>query len=479
MKALYDNTPLRPNPSQPRKDRQPVTASCYLCSKTFNNSDVLRHGEHVLQNAIGGALICDDILCEACGGRLGTSVDGAFAEAIAPLTALLQTPRDRGSQAQAKVQLRTSDPNAKELESIGFLLKNDFTVVPTRPVMVPDHSAKVARIVASSLQQANQFKRSRPIQDLLTRGYTVEVSDNAAAYAERLLLTARPGAPEILRGILKIAIGFASLHGVQRRYLAHLMSHTDLTTSPSQLRSLIIPYYPVDDVERLFETEKHVHEDWYPTHHVYLFSHGRDLYCYVELFGVLQNYVHLSDAYDGPQLIEKFVQKAEKWHFNENAFIARSPSDLDILAKEFGVPQNQTWEQIQAQVLHRAASRSYRLEPDETIEKVQALALLLAQYARLPNPEGFECVREMFAKAEAAKTQLGLRLLDDLKANPLHVVNLLNKNYSEFRIGNPRASRPAQAFQVSAPDVERYVSYKFYELLRAKGREAELEYQLL
>ena len=80
------------------------------------------------------------------------------------------------------------------------------------------------------------------------------MSDNAASYAERLLLTARPDAPEILRGILKIAIGFASLHGVERHYLAHLMSHEDLTTSDLQLRSLIVPYYPVDDVERLFET---------------------------------------------------------------------------------------------------------------------------------------------------------------------------------------------------------------------------------
>lgn len=456
-----------------------MPSSCYFCAKLFNEVDVLQHGEHVLQNAIGGALICEDILCEACGAKLGASVDGAFAKAIAPLTALLETPRDRGNQAHSEVQLRTSDPNAKGLESISFRLKSDFTVVPTRPVLLPNHPAKTATIVASSLQQANQFKQSRPIQDLLTKGYTVEVSDNAASYAERLLLTVRPDAPEILRGILKIAIGFASLHGIQRQYLAHLMIHDELTTSALQLRSLIFPYYPVDDVERLFETEKHVHEDWYPTHHVYLFSHARDLYCYVELFGVLQKYVHLSDAYDGPPRVEKFVQKAEKWEFNEDTFIARSLSDLDILAGQFGVSKNQTWEQIQAQVLHCAASRSYRLEPDETIEKVKALVLILAQYSRLPDPERFECVREMFAKAEAAKTQLGLTLLDDLKADPLHVVSLLHRDYGEFRIGKPGASRPAQVRQVPASDVERYMAYKFHELLRAKGREAGLEYQLL
>ncbi|NIK00356.1 HNH endonuclease [Xanthomonas cannabis] len=456
-----------------------MPASCYLCAEPFNDSDVLQHGEHVLQNAIGGALICRDILCKACGGKLGSSVDAAFAEAIAPLAALLETPRDRGNQAHAEVQLWTGDPNAKGLEAVNFRLSNDFSVVPTRPVLVPNHPAKMVAIVANSLQQANQFKRSRQVQELLAKGYTVEVSDNAASYAERLLLTARPDAPQILRGILKIAIGFASLHGVPRRYLAHLMNHENLTTSVSQLRSLIVPYYPVNDVERLFETEKHVHEDWYPTHHVYLFSHGHDLYCYVELFGVLQKYVHLSNAYGGPPLIEKFVQKAEKWQFNEGAFIARSSSDLDILARQFGVSQNQPWDQIQAQVLHRAASRSYHLEPVETIEKAEALALSLAQYANMPDPERFEIVCGLFAKAEAAKTQLGLTLLDDLKADPLHVLNLLRMNYCEFRIGSPGASRPDQVRQVPASEVDRYMAYKFYELLCAKGREAQLEYQLL
>lgn len=456
-----------------------MPASCYLCAKPFNESDVRRHGEHVLQNSIGGALISAEILCLTCGGKLGELVDGPFAEAIAPLTALLVTPRDRGNQAQADVQLRTRDPNAKVLESISFRLKSDFTVVPARPVLISNHADQVATIVASTLQQAKDFKKSTPVKELLAQGYRVEMTSNAAPYAERLLLTARPDAPEILRGFLKIAVGFASLHGVERQYLAHLMTHEDLTADLLKIRSLITPYYPVDDVERLFETEKHVHEDWYPTHHVYLFSHGQDLYCYVELFGVLQKYVHLSKDYRGPPLVEKFVQKAERWDFNEDTFTARTASDLDILAREYGVSQNQTWEEIQAQVLHRAASRTYRLEPDDTIEKARALVLSLAQYSRMRDAGSFEIVRDMFAKAETAKTQLGLTLLDDLKADPFHVLSLLNRSYLDFRIGEPGASRPAQVRQVPASDVDRYTAYKFYELLRAKGRETELEYQLL
>jgi hypothetical protein len=457
-----------------------MSTTCYLCDKRFNETTVLKHSEHILQNALGGGLLCDDILCQACGCKLGDSVDGPFVTALSPLTTLLDTPRDRGMHSQTQVQLQTNDADAKVLEQVRLVLKNDFSLVPVRPVLVKSVTAKAVTVIAATIKQARQYENSPDVKALVADGYTIELSDNAAPYAERLLLSARPDAPEVLRGILKIAIGFASLHGVERKYLAHLMTQDDLTQSESVLRSTIFSYYPVEDVERLFETEKHVHEDWYPTHHLYLFSHDRDLYCYVELFGVVQKYVHLSSTYDRHRLLEKFVQKAEKWEFEESWFTARTMSDLHVLAGQFGVSmEDHTWDEIQDEVLHRARVRPYSLEPDETIEKVQCLVFTLAQYARLSNAQHFEVVRDMFEKAETAKTELGLTLLDDLRANPLSVMKLLNKDFNEFRIGTLACSRPDQVRCVPAADLERYVAYKFYELLRAKGLESELEYQLL
>lgn len=457
-----------------------LSTICYLCALPFNETTVLKHGEHVLQNALGGGLLCDDILCQACGGKLGNSVDGAFAIALSPLTTLLDTPRDRGAHSQTPVQLHTSNADAKVLEQVRLDLKKDFSLVPARPVLIKHDAKKQATVVAATIKQARQYARSPAVQELEAEDYGIQLSDNAASYAERLLLSASPDAPEVLRGILKIAIGFASLHGVERKYLAHLMTKDDLIRSESELRRTIFPYYPVEDVERLYETEKHVHEDWYPTHHLYLYSHGRDLYCYVELFGVLQKYVHLSGVYDGPSLIQKFVQKAEKWEFEEIWFTAGRLSDLHVLASQFGVSvEGRAWTEIQDEVLHRARTRSYSLEPDDTIKKVKWLALELAQYVRMPNAQKLQVVREMFEKAEAAKTVLGLTLLDDLRADPLLVLNLLRMDFNGFRIGTAGCGRPDQARRVPSADLDRYVAYKFYELLRAKNRELELEYRLL
>lgn len=457
-----------------------MSATCYLCGDTFNETTVLRHYEHIIQNAVGGALVSEDILCLDCGCRLGKSVDANFATALSPLTTLLDPPRDRGTYSQTEAQIQTSDADARSLEHVRLLLKADFSLVPARPVLIRSNSQKKVMVIAATIKQAQQFAQSAPVKSLLADGYTLEIGDNAAPYAERLLLTVRPDAPEILRGVLKIAIGFASKYGIERNHIAHLITQGDLITDAVALRSVVFPYYPIDDTERLFETEKHVHEDWYPTHHLYLFSHGRDLYCYVELFGVVQKYVHLSHTYEGASVLEKFVQKAEKWRFEERWFTARTSSDLQLLAREFGVQiAERSWDQIQADVLQCARSRSYSLEPHDTIEKAKKLTFALADYARLKNPRQFEIVRKMFDKAEEAKTKLGLTLLDDLQANPLSVIRLLNKNFNEFRIGNVECSRPDAARRVPTADVDRYVAYKFYELLRAKKRESKLEYQLL
>jgi len=82
-----------------------MPAQCYLCDEAFNDSTTVQHGEHVIQNSIGGALISYDILCKECGTKLGDAVDKQFALALSPLTVLLQPPRDRGDHSRTKAQL--------------------------------------------------------------------------------------------------------------------------------------------------------------------------------------------------------------------------------------------------------------------------------------------------------------------------------------------------------------------------------------
>lgn len=454
--------------------------TCYLCARVFDGVKTRQHGEHIIQNAIGGALMSEEILCETCGGKLGRTVDTAFASALAPLTVLLNLPRDRGDYSRVGATLVAKTEEAASLESVQFTLCNDFTVVPRQPVSLIDDVNRSVTVIGATQRQAEHYANSPQIQDLVAEGYTLELSTNAAAYAQNLLVPVGPNSKAVLRGVLKIAIGYASSSGVLRQDFEHLLDQDDLTNSDAVLGSAVFPYYPTIDAERFFETEKHTHEDWYPTHHLYLFSQKTDLYCYVELFGAIQKYVHLTDRYAGKPLMQKFVQKAEKWEFDEKTFTARDPKDLHILAGEFDVTmKGRLWEDIQKDVLNRARSRAYSLEPDNTIEKVRKLMGLLAQFSLLKNADHFEVVKSVFEKASIAKARLGLSLLDDLRTDPMIALPLVRQTFEDFRVGSVDASRPKQARKVSAVDLNKYAAYKIYELLRAKGREPLLQYTIL
>ncbi len=453
---------------------------CFLCGEDFNESTTVQHGEHIIQNSIGGALISHDILCAKCGEKLGETVDKQFALALSPLTILLQPPRDRGDQSQTEARIVTNTVEAASLEQLQFILKKDFSVVPKRPVFLKSNSRRTVTVLAATLRQAKQYAKSPVVKSELNGGYDLELSTNAAIYADSLFVTASPNSLQVLRGVLKIAIGFASYNGVAREAFNHLLDQGDLINSEPLLRASVFPYYPTNEVERLFETEKHTHEDWYPTHHLYLFSQGANLYCYVELFGTIQKYVHLSSAYNGPALIKKFVQKAEKWDFDECIYTAKDPKDLHILAGEFGIEMTKrSWDDIQTEVLNRARTRAYSLEPDETVDKVKNLVLLLAQFSFLKNGEQFGIVRSMFDKANIAKMQLGLTLLDDLKEDQRIAMGFVTYKFEEFRMGDADSSRPEQVQKVPQADLEKYMAYKFCELLRSKRQETFLQYKLI
>lgn len=454
--------------------------TCYLCARVFDGVKTRQHGEHIIQNAIGGALISEEILCETCGGKLGRTVDTPFATALAPLTVLLDLPRDRGDYSRVGATIVAKTEEAAPLEGVQFTLYNDFSVVPRQPIALIDDVKLSVTVIGASQRQAEQYANSPRIQALVTKGYSLELSTNAAAYAQNLLVPVKPNSKAVLRGVLKIAIGYASSNGVPRQDFEHLLEQDDLTNSDAVLGAAVFPYYPTTDAERFFETEKHTHEDWYPTHHLYLFSQEADLYCYVELFGVIQKYAHLTDQYTGKPLMQKFVQKAEKWEFDEKTFTARDSKDLHILAGEFDVTvKDRLWEDIQKDVLNRARSRAYSLEPDNTIEKVRKLMGLLAQFSLLKNADHFEVVKSVFEKASIAKARLGLSLLDDLRADPMIVLPLVRQTFEDFRVGSVDASRPKQARKVSVEDLNKYAAYKIYELLRAKGREPLLQYTII
>lgn len=361
-----------------RTSRHRMRPTCYLCDKPFDDVLVKQHGEHVLQNSIGGKLISSEILCEGCGTILGDSVDSAFARDLSPISVLFDVVRDRGQPQPATVEVVAGCAESAPLESVKFQLGSDFSITPTKPIHIKDEKTKRVLIFAATSKQAMQYAQSPNVSKLKAEGFEIVVGGNVADRIQEVVLRINVGSATLLRGILKIAIGFAAHHGVRRAIMAHLFTGEDLINDHSALNSIIFQYYPTTDEEKLFEIEKSGHEDWFPNHQIYLFSRDENLFCYVEIFGVIQKYVHLSNCYLGPAIRKKYLQRAERWEFNEKSFLARTSSDLDILARQFEVETaGRQWDDIQAEITQKAKARAYALDPDSQIEKVSHLMGLL------------------------------------------------------------------------------------------------------
>lgn len=452
---------------------------CYLCSLPFDGVSVRQHGEHVLQNSIGGRLISPDILCEACGTILGDSVDSAFAREIAPISVLFNVARDRGQPLAAKAQAVAKGAANAAVEAVQFKLGGDFSITPVRPIHITDDEVRRVSIFAATPKQARQYAQSPALQKLAADGFEIVEKDNIAERIQELVLQIDVEAVALLRGILKVALGFAMHQGVARQHVCHLFAGMDLISDPATLAQVVFQYYPTTNAEKLFETEKSGHEDWFPNHQVYLFSRGRDLFCYVEIFGVVQKYVHLSSCYSGTPITEKFLQRVERWDYSERAFVASSASDLHILAGQFNVETaGRAWEDIQSEITQKAKSRAYELDPAAQIEKVAHLVGLVVEFSLLKSPEKFETVKKLLAKANEARRELGLSLLDDLAANPFTALHAVRADYSDFRIGSGSHFCPVEAKKVPVAEVRKYVAYKFFDLLRGRGEEDWLRYEV-
>ena len=456
----------------------PLLDTCYLCERPFGASGVLKHEEHIIQNAIGGKLRSRSILCEKCGENLGGSVDAPFIKSIAPLsTILFDLARDRGEQTPAPAVLATKQRLLHPPGDVTFKLNSNFELLPSKPVYIQDDEFKTVTVFAATDKLAIKFCASPAIQALHQRGYIVATRTNIAEYAEKIYLQLDPESPDLLRGVLKIAIEYAISEQIPASAVRDLLPNGEVVATAETLQSLVRQYYPTSEEEKLYEAYKFEHESSYPNHQLYLFNLGKKLYCYVELFGAIQKYVLLSSDYHGEPILKKYLQRCTRWNFDERDWLCRSASDLDVLARQFGIrTAGRPWEDIQKDILDAASQRDYFIDPDEQIEKVEKLVLNLAEY-KLAKIHGYAVVDQLLAKAEEAKRSFTFTLADRLHANPLEARALLNRNFGDFRIQCGPKACPEASEEIDTEIKHTYASYKLFEFLMALDKQHILSFQ--
>lgn len=442
---------------------------CYVCDRRFDGDIVLDHDEHVIQNAIGGGLIATGILCQACGTKLGNSVDKRFNVALRALCAVFDIRRHRGGQIAVPAQVTIKSGFSVDPPGPRFSVEHGADPTPLAPMMVKDDIDKVAHLFGATGRQATDYKASPAVRRLVEDGYTISTNSSIGEFVERIALKICPESLDVARGIIKIAISFALQAGVKSALIRHFVfENRDITSDEPKIRRAVQPYFPTGWCEALYEADRNATDDFPPNHQLALFSLGHRLFCHVDLFGVIQRYVLLSEGWSGPPILKRYLQKCPRWIFDPNDWKACRHKDLDLLARQFGVPTTgKSWEDIQAGVMHKAYSRPYELPAADQLEKPRAMLVMLATLP-MGMHLSYPSVAVVRHRADVAEKEFGSDFLITLAADHLRTLMFIRDlDVDQFRIKNEKGICPDLSHSTPACMLWNYQKFRLSEFVRA------------
>lgn len=286
---------------------------CYLCGEFFNDHDVLMHEEHIIQQAIGGTLIANDILCLTCGRTLGETVDAPFNKIFDGIGIRLdiRKHRDKNRLKATKGSVFSKvDIYGNDLTGVEIIWKAG-KVSPIKPTHRYTTDKSKVIVYAEEKQLKNYLKKvNKEINDTFDEANRPEIitCDDITGIIN---FPFEINNKAFKRGLAKIAIGFAANAGIDREYL-------DLAIDSNQ-RNIkeeitLIQFFPLSIFDDFIEKNKD-EIGHYPAHTLILFTAASSkniLVCYIELFSTFQWYVILSKNYHGNPVYEGYSQRIDK-----------------------------------------------------------------------------------------------------------------------------------------------------------------------
>lgn len=306
----------------------------------FRTVPKFKHKEHIIQNAIGGRLKSDEILCESCGNILNDEIDTEFLKLFTSFTQQLKETlvKERNKNASTPVK-------GQHLTSKREVIYLDKKVTPKKPDYTIDNTAKTVTIYANKviIPQYRKFVLSELVKTGINpEDYKIE-EVTEYEYNNNIALYFSEGVENFNEkwklGFIKIATEFAYLKGVARNQLTRTI---DTANNKIIYSDNVIPFFPLSVVDAYMEQSRMFLEDIYPTHTLILFTQEfeggqNQLICYIDLFSTFQFYVLLSDNYTGDPMLETYCQKVEKEVKPEIDFRRIRLKHLHPLAKSLGL----------------------------------------------------------------------------------------------------------------------------------------------
>lgn len=429
---------------------------CYLCSKELvsknelilnNHKQALDHGEHVFQQAIGGTLIERGILCSCCGNKLGQEVDTPFVMQFKNITSRIYFNRDRSNYKKTwylKSEYGLIDFKGEAIEVYAL----GSSVYPAKPQFI-----KKDKTIYVFLREGLDHRESKKLDKELDKYINSKVRptfDNFESYEVKkirnlngygsVILESNLNNEAFKKGFAKIATGFAVCKGIPASLLNSVL---DFKKKRFRDDLIVIPYYPTTLLEKHIEQIRFITGNWENVFHsIKIKNFGNKLIAYIEIFGVYQVSILLSDKYGDKDIYFDYVQPLFKRKVN---VLKRMPDREDFqINYEFKLtkhtltrvrsekPSNNLLQQINKDIQQYEADYTKNIDINEHYKKLIKTYYHLINLSNLPKKHSFfvngfpptfkrhrVIIKQLTEVSESEKLLL-LRLIEKFSTQPLY-----------------------------------------------------------
>jgi hypothetical protein len=308
--------------------------------KEFNDNPKFKHKEHIIQNALGGRLKSESILCEECGGILNEEIDKNFLILFHGFTEKLKNilPKERNKNAYTPVKGFQVD-SKKEIIYFNNIIspkKPEYKIIESENKIIIYSNKKsienYKRYIDIELKKSGKKLIDFEIEEITQFEFNDNIglnfSEGVENFNEKWKL-----------GFIKIATEFAFYNGIDRNQLTRTI---DFKNKKLIHTNNVFPFYPIGLTDLLYELNRTTLERNYPTHTLILFTqkltdNEKSLICYVDLFSTFQFYVILNEKYVGKDIFKTYCQKLKKEKRQEINFRKIKHKDLKFVAEDIGI----------------------------------------------------------------------------------------------------------------------------------------------
>lgn len=266
--------------------------NCVYCGKTITE----RSREHIIQNAIGGLFESEDICCPDCNNYVSKYIDASFTKIFNAII--------------SRIENFTKTNNKKS--------KPSYTGKAIHNGKLYDVLMKAGKVVSCpELSKELKCDVSKLEWEIVAYDFPIENKP-------------------FKNGLSKIAFNFALERGIPADVLKKGINIKMLDDKMVDLSFLypVIPFVPLNPMDRHIE----LNTDMELYHNLILFSQGKMLWCYIDLFNTFQYYVLLSDSWDeNISVHETYLQLLQKLDRSTPTLYIRKPKHILTYAMFYNI----------------------------------------------------------------------------------------------------------------------------------------------